>query len=168
MIIREEQPEDIENIRHINSSAFETEVEAKLVDTLRQSGIPLISLVAEEKGELIGYIMFSPVSIDENISAPAIAGLAPMAVLPNWQKKGVGSKLVEEGLKHCKHSGYSAVVVLGHADYYPRFGFVPSVRYGIKSEYEVPDNVFMIKELEINVLKGLSGVIRYHQAFKDI
>ncbi|UCH20821.1 MAG: N-acetyltransferase [Deltaproteobacteria bacterium] len=171
MIIRKEQPVDVEKIRQLNLRAFETGLEAKLVDTLRQSGIPLISLVAEEKGKLIGHILFSPVSIDENISTPAIAGLAPMAVLPNWQKRGVGSRLVEEGLRHCKNYGYAAVVVLGHSDYYPRFGFVPSVRYGIKSEYDVPDNVFMIKELEndsLNSLKGLSGIIRYHHAFKDI
>jgi putative acetyltransferase len=168
MIIRKEQPEDMEKIRQLNLRAFETETEAKLVDTLRQSGIPLISLVAEEKDKLIGHILFSPVSIDENFSTPAIAGLAPMAVLPNWQKKGIGSRLVREGLKHCKQSGYAAVVVLGHPDYYPRFGFVPSVRYGIKSEYDVPDNVFMIKKLENDALKGLRGMVRYHQAFKDI
>lgn len=168
MIIREEQAEDIERIRCINSEAFDTEAEAKLVDTLRQSGIPLISLVAEKDGELVGHILFTPVSIDDNKAMPSIAGLAPMAVLPSWQKKGIGSKLVEEGIKYCRQSGYSAVVVLGHPEYYPRFGFVPSVRYGIKSEYDVPDNVFMVKELKKDALANCRGIIKYHKAFNQL
>ena len=91
-----------------------------------------------------------------------------MAVLPDWQNKGIGSKLVEEGLKQCKSSGYAAVVVLGHPNYYPRFGFVPSVNYGIKSEYDVPVEVFMVKEIQVGALDGFDGTVRYHQAFSDI
>jgi putative acetyltransferase len=162
MIVRPEKPEDKEGIRKINSAAFETNAEANLVDALRESGVPLTSLVAEEEGELIGHILFSPVSISlkGNLlpplppTSPPIAGLAPMAVLPELQNKGVGSRMVEEGLRHCKMSGYKAVVVLGHPEYYPRFGFVPSINYGIRSEYEVPPEVFMIKELEKSALKG--------------
>ena len=138
MIIRAERPEDVQEIRDINIEAFDTEAEANLVEVLRNSGIPLISLVAEEGGGLIGHILFSPVTLEDGKSSLSIAGLAPMAVLPNWQNKGIGSKLMEEGLRHCKHFGYAAVVVLGHPGYYPRFGFVPSVNYGMKSEYDVP------------------------------
>jgi putative acetyltransferase len=97
-----------------------------------------------------------------------LAGLAPMAVRPDWQKKGVGSRLVEEGLKRCKQSGYGAVVVLGHPDYYPRFGFSPSVNYGIESEYDVPVEVFMVKELRDGALDDCTGRIRYHKAFGNI
>ena len=168
MHIRLEQEADRHQIRIINTSAFETTAEADLVDVLRQSDIPLISLVAEEENQLIGHILFSPVSLAEQAHAPTIAGLAPMAVLPAWQGKGVGSRLVTEGLKYCAEAGYVAVVVLGHPDYYPRFGFVPASRFNIKSEYEVPDEVFMLKELKEAALSGIQGVIQYHDSFKQI
>ena len=168
MIIRKEQPEDKERIKEINAQAFESDAEANLVDALRNSGIPLISLVAEENGELVGHILFSPVSLAETKQVLSIAGLAPMSVLPDWQNKGIGSRLVKEGLKVCSDIGYEAVVVLGHPDYYPRFGFEPSVNYGIKSEYNVPPEVFMVKKLKKGVLKGCNSIVRYHHAFKDV
>jgi len=167
MIIRPEQEADQHQIRIINTSAFETDAEANLVDALRQSDIPLISLVADEANQLIGHILFSPVSLAESGHTPAITGLAPMAVLPAWQGKGVGSRLVREGLKYCTEAGYDVVVVLGHPDYYPRFGFVPASRFNIKSEYDVPDEVFMLKELKQSALTGVKGVIQYHEAFKQ-
>jgi len=124
MNIRYEQPGDIEKIRQVNLQAFETETEANLIDALRNTGVELISLVAEENGEVVGHILFSPVTLSEDLR---IIGLAPMAVLHNWQSRGVGSKLVNAGLLACEKAGYEAVVVLGHADYYPRFGFTPAV-----------------------------------------
>ena len=166
MIIRPEQKTDRQRIRIINTSAFETDAEANLVDALRQSGIPLISLVAEEGTQLIGHILLSPVSLTGQTHA--IAGLAPMAVLPEWQGKGVGSCLVTEGLKYCIEAGYIAVVVLGHPNYYQRFGFVPASSFNIKSEYKVPDEAFMLKELEPSALTEIQGVIKYHEAFEKI
>ena len=166
MNIRPEKPRDSDKIRQINTSAFDTDTEANIVDALRKSGIPLISLVAEEKGELVGHILFSPVTLQGSQSKISIAGLAPMAVLPDWQNKGIGSKLIEEGLKRCSQSGYKAVVVLGYPNYYTRFGFVPSVNYGIKSEYDVPAEVFMVKEIKKGALASCKGIIKYHQAFK--
>ena len=168
MHIRPEQEADRQQIRIINTSAFETDAEANLVDALRQCDIPLISLVAEEGNQLIGHILFSPVSLAESAHTPAITGLAPMAVLPAWQGKGVGSRLVKEGLKYCVEAGYVAVVVLGYPDYYPRFGFVPASRFNIKSEYEVPEEVFMLKDLKQSALTGVKGVIRYHEAFNQV
>jgi putative acetyltransferase len=97
-----------------------------------------------------------------------IMGLGPMAVAPDHQRKGIGSALVREGLKRCKQLGCQAVVVLGHAEYYPRFGFVPAARYGIRSGYDVPDDVFMIAELVVGALRGASGVIRYDEAFGSV
>jgi putative acetyltransferase len=91
-----------------------------------------------------------------------------MAVLPVWQNKGVGTQLVNEGLQACKAAGHGAVVVLGHPDYYPRFGFVPSTGFGIKSEYDVPVEVFMVKELQPDALKGITGIVKYHQAFNEV
>lgn len=123
MNIRFEQPGDIEKIREVNLQAFETETEANLVEALRNADVELISLVAEENGEVIGHILFSPVILGDL----KIMGLAPMAVLPDRQNKGVGTELVNAGLQDCEKAGYEAVVVLGHAGYYPRFGFVPSV-----------------------------------------
>lgn len=165
MNIRLEQPGDKEEISNVYQEAFETDTEANLVDALRNTEVELISLVAEEYGVIIGHILFSPVTIDGNSN---IMGLAPMAVLPSRQKKGVGTQLVNEGLKACEIAGYRAVVVLGHPDYYPRFGFEPSVNFGIKSEYEVPPEVFMVKELQKNALKGLTGTVKYHPVFNEI
>jgi putative acetyltransferase len=164
MNIRFEQPGDIEKIREVNLQAFETETEANLVESLRNADVELISLVAEENGEVIGHILFSPVILGDL----KIMGLAPMAVLPDRQNKGVGTKLVKAGLQDCEKAGYEAVVVLGHAGYYPRFGFVPSVNFGIKSEYDVPPEVFMVKELREGALKGAAGTVKYHPAFNQV
>jgi len=168
MNIRSEKPDDRNEIRHINIEAFDTDAEADLIDALRESRIPLISLVAEENGELVGHILFSPITLDETELNISIAGLGPMAVLPIWQNKGIGSKLVEEGLKECERVGYEAVVVLGHSDYYPRFGFVPSVNLGIKSEYDVPPELFMVKEIRDGALDGVTGTVKYYEAFKVV
>jgi len=168
MIIRLEKPEDQIGIRHINTEAFDTDAEANLIDALRKSGIPLISLVAEENGELVGHILFSPVTLEADNCSISIAGLAPMAVAPAFQKREIGSMLVEEGLKHCKKAGYAAVVVLGHPDYYPRFGFIPSVNYGIKSEFDVPAEVFMAKELRKRALADCNGIVKYHKVFNQL
>ena len=168
MLIRLEQEGDRQQIRAVHSQAFDTSAEANLVDALRVSQIPLISLVAEEGCQIVGHILFSPVSLRGQTPTVAIAGLAPMAVLPAWQGQGIGSRLLTEGLKYCTEAGYIAVVVLGHADYYPRFGFVPASRFNIKSEYEIPDEVFMLKELKPSGLSGMEGIVQYHEAFNQV
>jgi putative acetyltransferase len=110
--------------------------------------------------------MFSPVSLPGRADLK-IMGLAPMAVAPEYQRKGIGSALVRAGLEECKHLGFGAVVVLGHPDYYPRFGFAPASRFGIGCDYEVPEDTFMIIELQSGFLRGASGNIKYHEAFNS-
>jgi len=165
MIIRSESPADIEKIRHLHLEAFETDTEANLVDALRSADIELISIVAEENETIIGHILFSPVDLDGDIK---IMGLAPVAVLPDQQNQGIGSKLVNDGLTACKKTGYQAFVVLGHSDYYPRFGFESSVHFGIASQYDVPEENFMVNELEKDVLRNVSGTAKYHDVFNEI
>ena len=167
MHIRDERPEDAESIRAVNLAAFETNVEADLVDALREQATPIVSLVAEDAGSIVGHILFSPVTLVESPNLPMM-GLAPMAVVPGRQRQGVGSRLVREGLERCRRAGAAAVVVVGHATYYPRFGFVPGSRFGIGCEYDVPDDVFLVCELRDGALRTVTGTVRYHPAFASV
>lgn len=167
MLIRAEKECDQESVRAINLSAFESSTEADLVDALRQEAHPVISIVAEENGEIIGHIMFSPVSLSGHPNLK-LMGLAPMAIAPAHQKKGAGSALVRAGLDQCRQLGFVAVVVLGHPEYYPRFGFSPASQFGIDSEYDVPEDVFMAMELQPNALSRKPGTVRYHPAFSNV
>lgn len=167
MIIREEQPQDAHSIRAVNLSAFGSAAEADLVDRLRRQARPVVSLVAEDGAEVIGHIMFTPVSLAGHPEL-SLMGLAPMAMAPAHQRKGVGSALVRAGLERCRQLGVGAVVALGHPSYYPRFGFEPSVRFGIDSEYEAPPEAFMLLELEPGCMRGASGTVRFHAAFKEV
>lgn len=169
MIVRQERPEDVAGIRHVNEQAFGQPAEADLVDLLRTRGKVVLSLVATQEDLIVGHILFSPVMIEsEGEVFDAAVGLAPMAVLPGLQKQGIGSQLVEHGLELCRKSGYECVVVLGHAEYYPRFGFVPASRYGLKCEYDVPDEAFMALELRDGALKGRAGIAKYQPEFKEV
>ena len=167
LIVREEEKRDWTAVHALNVSAFETPVEADLVDALRQEAHPIVSLVAEDESVIVGHILFSPVILS-GFPHLKIMGLAPMAVSPKRQRSGIGSKLVGAGLKKCRELDYGAVVVLGHPDYYPRFGFSPSTRFGIRSEYDVPDDVFMVVELRPGYLHGAQGIIQYHTAFSNL
>ncbi|MDH3728051.1 MAG: N-acetyltransferase [Myxococcales bacterium] len=167
MRIRPEDPNDLAAVHAVNEAAFETSAEADLVDALRGKAQPLISLVAEVAGSIVGHILFSPVKLADQ-SGHMLMGLGPMAVIPQHQRQGIGSALVREGLKRCTESGCEAVVVLGHPAYYPRFGFVPASRYGVSSEYDVPDDVFMIMELQPGSLRGVSGKVSYDEAFSGV
>lgn len=165
--IRPETARDIAAVHKINTSAFAGEGEAGLVDALRASGSPLISLVAVVGAEVVGHVLFSPMTDADGNPLP-VAALAPMAVLPAFHNRGIGSGLVRAGLEQCRAAGYTAVVVLGHPRYYPRFGFVPASRFGISSAYEVPDEVFMAQELEPGALDQIQGVVRYHPLFDRV
>lgn len=164
--IRKENPGDIDRVYTINLQAFDTSAEADLVDRLRDSGVPITSLIAEFDEKLVGHILFTPMTMNNyNVK---IAGLAPMAVLPDYQNKGVGSALIKKGLEYCAKENYAAVAVLGHPNYYPKFGFVPSTRFDLISEYDVPKEVFMIKELKRDSLSRISGIVKYHEEFSKL
>jgi len=165
--IRSETDNDKTAVYDVNAAAFATETEAKLVDVLRESSSEYISQVAVEDQNVVGHIMFTPVTL-EPFEDLRLMGLAPMAVSPTLQRGGIGSELVKTGLLRCTESDVGAVAVLGHPQYYPRFGFRPASQWGIKSEYEVPEEVFMMMELSPGYLQGYQGIIRYDAASADI
>lgn len=168
MEIRFEKPEDFAAVRQVNIAAFERKGEADLVDLLRNVA-PVLSFVAVQNGQIVGHLFFSPVSIETDCaSIPKILGLAPLAVMPGFQKQGIGSLLVQHGLKECSRLCFSAVVVLGHPEYYPRFGFVPAKRKGLTCEYSVPAEVFMVVELQSEALKGCEGTVKYRPEFSSL
>ena len=168
MSIRPEQPSDEAAVRDVLLRAFDGPAEAGLVDRLRAAGAATVSLVAELEGVVVGYILFSPVEIEGAESNASGVGLAPMAVLPDHQRSGIGSELVRAGLARCRELGEVRVVVLGHPTYYPRFGFVPASTFGIGSEYDVPDDVFMAQELEPGALEGVRGTAHYRPEFGEM
>ena len=165
--IRKEQPQDIPTIHAVNKQAFGQLLEADLVDTLRRNCNDLLSLVAVVGNEVVGHILFSSVAVEGEETTVEGMGLAPMAVLPEYQRQGIGSALVRTGIARLASSDCAFVIVLGHADYYPRFGFEPASRYGVRSEWEVPDEAFMILVLNESVMQGISGVARYRSEFAE-
>ncbi|HVF28142.1 MAG TPA: N-acetyltransferase, partial [Pyrinomonadaceae bacterium] len=129
--VRVESPEDISAIRRVNEQAFGSPQEAALVDALREVARPFVSIVAVEDDQVVGHISFRPVTIDGAGSVRRAMGLAPMAVLPEHQRRGIGSLLARAGLEECQQLGCDVVVVLGHPEYYPRFGFRPAGERGL-------------------------------------
>jgi putative acetyltransferase len=162
--IRRETARDRTGVRETNEEAFGTPFEARLVEAL-QACPGAISLVAAIDDRVIGHILFTPVTIAPPVLV-SLAGLAPMSVRPGYQHQGVGGQLVRAGLEECRQHGHAAVVVVGHPDYYPRFGFVPAHTKGLTCEFPVPPEAFMVMELRAASLDGLSGVVRYRPEFR--
>lgn len=164
--IRHETQEDIKSIHDINLSCFETDGEACLVDKLRLVAKPFLSLVAIEKDEVIGHILFTSVTV-EGLHINAM-GLGPMAVSPQMQGRGVGSSLVKDGLSICRQNNVDAVFVLGEPEYYTKFGFELASEKGLyyKSDKFAP--YFMCIELNPGSLSGISGEVFYNNLFDDV
>jgi putative acetyltransferase len=165
--IRSEETKDIERVKEIVRSAFPTEAESKLVDALRANGKAVISLVAVQEEQVLGHILFSPVDIHSLDGAPPSnevrgLGLAPVAVHPDAQARGIGSRLIVEGLRLCKELGYDYCVVLGGPNYYQRFGFEKASPFGLKNEYGVDDEFMVIRFSERGLTQGL---VRYAPEF---
>ena len=165
VIVRDEAPADVDAVRDVVTRAFEQPAEAALVDALRKAGKATISLVAEDAGRVVGHVLFSPVTLAEAPHAPFASGLAPLAVVPELQKHGIGSVLVRAGLARCRAAGHSFVVVLGSPAYYGRFGFADAERYRLHSEYQVPPGVFQVLEIAPGALQGKSGLVKYADEF---
>lgn len=161
--IRDESVEDHEAIRLVNRRAFGQEGESRLVDALREQGYLRVSLVAEQDGQIVGHILFSDLPIiSESGTVPALS-LAPLTVLPEYQWQGVGSALVREGLQRCRTLGHKIVIVLGHPDYYPRFGFSPQLARRLVSPFS--GEAFMALELVPSALDDVAGAVTYPPPF---
>ena len=167
-VIRAENSSDFDAIYRVTELAFGQPNEADLVNALRANASPYISLVAVVDEQVVGHIFFSPVTIETDDGVFAAMGLAPMAVLPEYQNRGIGSQLVREGLRECQRLGQDVVVVLGHPEFYPRFGFAPASLKGLRSEYDVRDEVFMSLELKEGSLAGRRGLVKYHPEFAKL
>lgn len=167
LVIREETPADYEKVYLLVKSAFASAEHADgneqdLVNELRKSEsfIPSLSLVAEKDGVLAGYILFTKLKAERETPL----ALAPLAVLPEFQKQGIGSALIKEGHKRAKEMGYRFSVVLGSEKYYPKFGYIPASRYGIRAPFPVPDENFMAINLKGDGVK-LNAQVIYDKAF---
>jgi len=167
LTIRPETPEDVDSIRYVNEQAFGQREEADLVEKLRNRGVVTLSLVAVLADQSVGHILFSPVTIESECSSFEAITLAPMAVLPEYHRKGIGSQLARAGLEGCQRLGHEVVVVVGHPAYYPRFGFAPAKPQGIDCEFEVPEEAFMILELRRGALAGKGGTVKFQPEFKE-
>ena len=162
---REERSSDLADIREVNRRAFAQDQEANIVDALRSNGAVLLSLVATLNDRVVGHIMYSSITVGEEVTG---AALGPMAVAPENQRQGIGSQLIETGTLRLKKAGCPFVIVLGHADYYPRFGFIPASAHRITCEWEVPDNVFMVLVLDQTKMQGASGLAKYRHEFSTV
>ena len=164
--IRAERRGEYQEIRQVIVAAFGGDIEANVVELLRDRNRAPVALVAVSDNMIVGHIMFSPVTITPAPKTFRAVGLAPLSVLPEFQRQGIGSMLAREGLKKCAAAGFEMVVVLGSHHYYPRFGFSRASLYGLGNEYDA-DEHFMAIELKHGALDKVSGTVRYSSEFKE-
>ncbi|MFE7376009.1 GNAT family N-acetyltransferase [Bacillus cereus] len=171
--IRQEQKNDYRKTEEVVKEAFLHEEfsdkkEHELVKRIRECDalVPELSIVAVDE-EIVGHILLSKITIEQDGASVDSLALAPVSVAPNHQKKGIGGKLIIVALEKAKELGYGSVVVLGHSEYYPKFGFERASQRNIKAPFEVPDEVFMVMELRENALQGVEGIVQYSSAFAE-
>ena len=161
--IRTEELDDIEQVRQVVTAAFPSDAESRLVDALTANGKAIISLVAMNGEEVLGHILFSPVKTTPPTEAAGL-GLAPVAVRPDAQSLGIGSRLIREGLRLCKELGYDYCVVLGGPRYYQRFGFEKASPFGIRNEYGVDEEFMIIRFSD----REVTGLVQYASEFAEL
>ena len=175
VIIREERQKDFEKINQVVKAAFKNveqsdHTEHLLVEKLRKSQAynPALSLVAQTpQGEIVGHLLLSKAHIINGSQSFEVLALAPLSVAPAFQRNSIGSKLIEAAHQRAKKLGYAAIVLLGHKDYYPRFGYKKASLFGVSFPFNAPDDCCMVAELRKNALRGISGVVCYSQAFSS-
>ncbi len=165
--IRPEKDEDLEAVYLVNEKAFGRSDEARLVDRLRATTQWVLSLVAEFEDRIVGHVLFTRVAIHGTIGETHEgAGLGPVAVLPDHQGRGIGGALIHRGISQVTDMGMPFVVVLGHSEYYPRFGFEVSTKYGIRCQWDVPEPAFMVMPLQPGGLENRQGIVYYASEFE--
>jgi putative acetyltransferase len=168
MIIRREEPQDIAAIRNVNEQAFGGSGEANAIDLLRDRGAATLSLVAVIDDRVVGHLFFTPATIESADQSWPALGLAPLAVLPEYQRQGIGTALMDAGLEECRLLGCERIIVLGHPDYYPRFGFERASQHGVRFEFEAPDEACMILALQPGALDSVGGVAKYQPEWNGV
>ena len=167
MKIRTETARDIEAIERVVASAFPTNAEAALVNALRAARKLRVSLIAERAGSVVGHVALSPVTLEPPHRSISLLGLAPVAVLPEFQRQGIGSALIEHGLEACRNLKIDGVVVLGEPAFYGRFGFRSASGFGLSNEYSAGD-AFMALELQMSCFAGINALAQYAPQFADL
>lgn len=167
-LIRQERSADADAVGELLRAAFGREAEARLVERLRAAAKVTLSLVAEEHDRVLGHVLFSPMAIDTAAGERLTLALAPLAVIPAFQRLGIGSALVSAGLARLREMQAARLLVMGEPAYYTRFGFVPASRYGVKSPFPAPDAAFMALELQPGAFTECAGMARYGPEFDDL
>jgi putative acetyltransferase len=168
VIIRREEPQDLAAIRFVNEQAFGGSGEANAIEALRERGAATLSLVAVIDDRVVGHLFFTLATIEASDRSWSAIGLAPLAVLPEYQRQGIGTALMKAGLEGCRQLGHARVIVLGHPEYYPRFGFERASQYGVRFEFEAPDEACMIVALQPGALDGVGGVAKYQPEWNGV
>ncbi|REL32924.1 N-acetyltransferase [Rhodohalobacter sp. SW132] len=170
--IRQEKPADYEAVFKLIKKAFKKvemsdHKEQFLVQLLRNSTsfVPELSLIAEYENEIIGHILLTKITIKNDQTEFNSLALAPVTVLPKYQKKGIGGMLIEQAHKKAIELGFKSVILLGHADYYPRFGYKKASRFGVQLPFDVPDEYCMAIELTTGGLHEVNGIVEYPKEF---
>jgi putative acetyltransferase len=168
--LRHETIHDYIGIKTVNDLAFDQPNEGLLIEKLRLNpGFNYkLSIVAEVDGRIVVHILFFPIKIHGDLNIYDSLALAPISVIPAMQNKGIGGQLIKEGLRIAKLLGFNSVIVLGHKDYYPKFGFSPAIQWNIKAPFDLPEGVFMAIELKKDGLKDVSGIVEYPNEFEEV
>lgn len=168
--LRPEKPKDYSAITKVNDLSFKRKAEGRLIKQLRkrEEFVSPLSIVAKMDKQIVGHILFTPVDIEDGDKRHKTLTLAPMSVLPEYQKKSIGKLLVIYGLQKAKELGYKSATVLGHPSYYPKLGFEIASKYGIKSPFPAPDEAFLIIELSNGSLKNVKGTVIFPEEFDEV